>query len=176
MILNTIILFETNASSRSQVNYNWLTLVYRLSPTFWEFALGHFAFMKDLHDYLFLPTERNLKTILLWQKQMKSDNSDRCLSCSELYRGSMSSGSKGGPAKLPAWKLLSASLHQATITLNCICDHLCFTLIYFVPLLARCARRYQRSPNEFTFWVWEFLEMISHKLMATVSLLYKVLD
>lgn len=42
---------------------------------FWKFALCHFAFTKDLHEYLFLLTERNLKESLLLQKKAKSRNS-----------------------------------------------------------------------------------------------------
>lgn len=37
----------------------------------------------------------------------------------------------GYPKHLPR-KLLSASQCQATITLNCVCDHLCFISVYFV--------------------------------------------
>ena len=33
------------------------------------------------------------------------------------------------------------SLHQSTTALNCVCEPLCFILIYFVHLLARCVLR-----------------------------------
>ena len=46
--------------------------------------------------------------------------------------------SASGAAKLLPWELHSASQHQAIITLNCIHEHLCLILIYFVHLLARC--------------------------------------
>ena len=39
--------------------------------------------------------------------------------------------SQSGATRLLVWKLHTAS-HQATVALNCVCEHLCFISIYFV--------------------------------------------
>ena len=44
-------------------------------------------------------------------------------------------------------QLHPASQHQAARALNCFCEHLCFTSIHFVQLLATCVLQYQRSPR-----------------------------
>ena len=51
--------------------------------------------------------------------------------------------SERGTAQLPSWKLHQVSQHQATIALNCVYEHLCSFLIYY--LLARCVWRYQKN-------------------------------
>lgn len=61
--------------------------------------------------------------------------------------------SKSGPTKILSQELNSASQHQVTRTLNCICEHLCFISIYFVLPLARCVLRQL------------FLHFIPYKLM-----------
>ncbi|CAD7679313.1 unnamed protein product [Nyctereutes procyonoides] len=47
----------------------------------------------------------------------------------------------------PAWLLPRkphwASQQQTTGALNCVCEHLCFILIYMVHLLARCVLKFQ---------------------------------
>ena len=57
-----------------------------------------------------------------------------------------SSGS--GTTKLLPWELHSASQHQDTIALNCVCELLCFNSAYFVPPLIRYAQGYQKSLKE----------------------------
>ena len=54
-------------------------------------------------------------------------------------------GRESGPAKLLPQKLHSASQHQATRALNCVCEHLGFTTTYSVHPLARCVPRYQKA-------------------------------
>lgn len=46
----------------------WLVQV---SPSFQRFTLCHFTFMKDLHSYLFLLAERNLKRFTKKKKKGK---------------------------------------------------------------------------------------------------------
>ena len=48
---------------------------------------------------------------------------------------------QSGTTKLLPLELDSASLHQAAIALNCVSEHLCFILTYFLHLLARCVLR-----------------------------------
>lgn len=56
-----------------------------VSSAFQKFTLYHFAFIKDLPQYHFLPTERNLKIFTLIKKT-KSENSIHHLSVSELLK------------------------------------------------------------------------------------------
>ena len=60
----------------------------------------------------------------------------------------------------------SASQHQAAITLNCVCEHLCFISTYFVYLVTRCVLRYQKSLREIIFLVWECSKIVPYKLMV----------
>lgn len=63
-----------------------------------------------------------------------------------LYRGSAHSpSSEGGTAQLLPLQPHSAPQHQATQALSCVCEHLCFTSMYFVHPLASCVLGYQES-------------------------------
>ena len=76
---------------------------------------------------------------LLVQNKVKSKNGIQHLFCMELLRG------RGHPEQWEwhhqalSWELHSAS-HQATIALSCVCENLCFILIYSVHLLAGVLR------------------------------------
>ena len=52
-------------------------------------------------------------------------------------------------------KLLSGNYtqYQVTKTLSCVCEHLCFILIYFMHL-ARCVLRYQKSLGGYFLSLW----------------------
>ena len=52
----------------------FVTFKYRYPPLFLNFVLHHFAFMKYLHSCLFSVTERNLKWIFAFSKEVKSKN------------------------------------------------------------------------------------------------------
>lgn len=102
-----------------------------------HFISLHF-YKRAVKQYVSSLTKRNLKGIFLTKK---GENSIQHLSCSESTSpstGSVHHSSKSGPAKLLPLELHSASQHQAAIALNCACEHMCFILIYFLYLLARC--------------------------------------
>ena len=69
---------ESNTTERLSTKHHgpcpqWAYNV-QVSPTFWEFALHHFTFIKDLHSYLFLLTKRNLRKIFTLRKREESKN------------------------------------------------------------------------------------------------------
>lgn len=87
-----------------------------VSPTFRKFMLHHFAFTKDLL--------KEIQTrFSLLQKKAKSKN------CSDVVLPTSIPTSESGTSKLLPQDLHSASQHQATTVLNCVCEHLCFILI-----------------------------------------------
>jgi len=55
---------------------------------------------------------------------------------------------KSGPIELLPQEIHSTSQYPVARALNCVCEHLCFVLIYSVHPLARCVLRYQKSLKE----------------------------
>ena len=76
-----------------------------------------------------------------YENKEKSRNSIRCLFCGRLLEATRTPSSESSPAKLLPREPHSASLCQAITTLHCVWEHLCFTSVYFVYLLARCVLR-----------------------------------
>lgn len=60
------------------------------------------------------------------------------------YRGHMHPSSESGTAKLHPGTILSKS----TRALSCVYEHVCFILVYFTHVLARCVQMKQKSPRE----------------------------
>lgn len=67
---------------------------------------------------------------------------------SQPLKRQCSLGSESGTTKLLPQELYSASQPQASITLNCVREHLCFIWVYFVHPLARYILRYQKCLRE----------------------------
>lgn len=86
---------------------------------FWKFALYHFAFTKDLHEYLFSLTERNPKRVFAFIRKSESGNSVQPLFCRNLLRGSATPAETVAPKLLPK-ELHSGSQRQAAVALNCV--------------------------------------------------------
>ena len=97
-----------------QMEYN-----VQVSPSFRKFALYHFTFTKDPHQYLFLLTERNLKRIFPFRK-----NGTIVLSicfCRELFAEAvLTPQQREGTSRLFPQELHSAYQHQATKAVNCL--------------------------------------------------------
>ena len=109
-------------------------------------------------------------------KKVKSKNSLQHLFCSKQLERQRALGS-GGESSIT--RLLPWEPHRhhglglsRQSSLNCVCEHLCFLLIYFVHPLTRCASRYQKSLREFIFGVWENSEFFAQVLMVIASSLY----
>lgn len=111
-----------------------------------KFTSCQFAFTKELHKYLFSLSERNQKRILAFIKKKKKSRKQKQYSAFVLQESlwrqcDPRQNSESGTTKLPPQELHSAAQHPAAIALNCACEHLCSTLIYFVCPLARCVLR-----------------------------------
>lgn len=107
------------------------------------FDFCHFVFTKDLHSYRFSLTKRNPKRIIAVMKKGKKwkVGFSLCFAVSR-YRGRTHPQHWEWTHQAPSLRTIySASQHQATTALNCICEHLCFIFICFVHLLARCIPR-----------------------------------
>ena len=73
------------------------------------------------------------------KKKVKSKNNIQCFVLQQaILEAAGNPSSESGTTKLLPQELHSASQHQATIALNCACEHLYFILIYFVYPLASC--------------------------------------
>ena len=126
----------------------------QVSPLF-QSLLYATSLSQDLHYYLFLLTERNLKTIFA--------SSIQHLFCSELLQRQCTTPSgKSSTVRLLPWEphSISASSPRA---LNCVHEHLGFTSIYSVCTLTGCVPTY--LPLRFTsFW---FTEVIMGKALPS---------
>lgn len=69
----------------------------QVSPVFWKLTLCCFAFTKDLREYLFSLTERNLRGLSLLWKKAKPKNSVQHVFCSGCCWGSTRSQQGGWP-------------------------------------------------------------------------------
>ena len=95
--------------------------------------------MKDLHEYLFSLTERNLKRTFYFNKKGKKWKWHSVFASQQAFiEAAHTQSCRNGTTQLLLWKIYSASQHQAAIALNCVCEHLCFISVYFVYLLVRC--------------------------------------
>lgn len=107
-------------------------------PVFWKFA-------KDLHEYLFPFTERNLTFSFMrkrWKVKISVSFTTRHPEWWEWLH------------QAPSGELHLASWHQAAIPLSCACEqHLCSISIYFKHPLTRCVLRYQKGPRNVIFEV-----------------------
>lgn len=74
--------------------------------------------------------------------------------------------SKSGATKHLPQELHSASWHQAAIALSCVCEHVSFSLISSVHLLASYVVRYQKSLRKVIFGVWEHWKKLPYKFFA----------
>ena len=144
----------------------------------WKYrCVPHYAILLLRRHTYFLLTKRNWKIFTFTKKRQKvKESSIQHLFCSELLQRLLKS--RVSRALLLPQGLYSASQHQATRALNCICERLCFISIYFVHLLARHVLRCQKSLIEvffvFCFFlVWECSTNFTCKLMI-ISLLYTV--
>lgn len=78
---------------------------------------------------------------LLWKKTRNENMFSVCFGVSHYGGGMHPRHRDGGTAKLLPAELHTASSPQTTATWNCVCEHLCFVLIYRVRPLARCVLR-----------------------------------
>jgi len=116
----------------------------QISPAFQRFMLCHFTFTL----VPFSLTKRNLKRIFAFTTR---ENSIHHLFCKSLERQQAPSYVRmAPPSSFPG--TYTASQHQASTALNCVCKYLCFILIYVVQTLAKCVRRHQKSLKEAMFW------------------------
>lgn len=64
-------------------------------------TLCHFAFMKDLHYYLFLLTKINPKRIFAFMEKKKIESSIQCVSCCGLLQRECALGAAQQPHQAP---------------------------------------------------------------------------
>ena len=93
------------------------------------------GFTKDLHQYLFSVTERSPRRILPFMK--KGENHIQHLFCSSCHGGSMPPEWWEQLHQAPSWETTLSFSASSARAWNWVREHLCFTLIYFVHLLAR---------------------------------------
>lgn len=75
----------------------------RYTGTFWKFTLCHLAFMKGLHQYLFLLTKRNPERIFAsMKKKQKVKIAFRVCLAASCYKGSEHPGQWEGPCRTPS--------------------------------------------------------------------------
>lgn len=91
------------------------------------------------------------------------------------YRGHGYSEQQEWPHQAPSSGLYSASQHQATIALSCVCEHHCFILAYFGHPLARCVLRYQKSLRGYFSGLEHSKNFPLYKFMVSASSFYTIL-
>lgn len=74
----------------------------QVSPTFQKFGLWHFAFKKDLYQFQFLPTERNLKRISVFMKRQKVKSVRQHWTCRKPFERQRTQ-TRGQPHHAPSW-------------------------------------------------------------------------
>ena len=104
------------------------------NTAFWKFALHYFTLGKDLP--VFTNRKKSEKDFLFYEKSV-------------YFLGSYLPGT----FEKQEWHHQPSSprnytKHQATIALNCVCEHLCFISTYFVHLLASCILSHQKRLRE----------------------------
>lgn len=99
-------------------------------------------------SYLFLLTKRNPKRIHAFMKKKAKTKFSICFAASH-YRGS--TRSRAAREAPPSSSLGNAAPHPATRALDCVCEHLCFILIFVVPLRKMCSKISER-PRRGYFW------------------------
>ena len=136
--------------------------------------LCHFAFTKDLHHNLFSLIKRESREdFWSYEKTQKPKVVLSFVLQWAVIEAARTPSSKSGTIRL-LLGTTSASQQQAARALKCVCEHLCFILIYFVHELARCVLRYQKNLKEAIFGIWECSKCFPCKLMVMSSLLYIV--
>ena len=84
-------------------------------------------------------------------------------------------GSKNSPAKLLPRDLHSASQHQATRALKCVCEHLCCISILFCVFLGKTCPKVSEKPKKVYFLGLRMLKKFSYTLMVISSSPYAIL-
>lgn len=74
--------------------------MYTSIPAFPKFSLCHFTFTKDLHEYLFLLTETNLKMIFTYRKKVKNEKQVLSSCFQQAIREVVYTLGRAGTAKL----------------------------------------------------------------------------
>jgi len=125
---------------------------------------------------LVFANQKKSKEDVCFMKKSKKQKSCSVLVYSETLRSQHTPDSTCGAAQLLPRELHSASQGQATIVLNCVCEHLCFISIYFVRPLARCVLMYQKSLKEVILGVWKCSKNFPYTLMVIASLCHSKLQ
>ena len=89
--------------------------------------------------------KKKSKVGFAFRKKERSKIGIQHLFSSELLQRPGAQSGKSGLTELLPWKLLSESQHPAAVAFSCVCEHLCFILMYFVHSITRSVLRYQKS-------------------------------
>lgn len=118
--------------------YPWLFASSLYAMSLYATSLLHdFAFMTDLHQHLFSLNKRNPNRIFTIITKGKKQNQQLVFILKQLSLRRWHPEQQERPRQAAAQEFHSASQPQATITLNCVYEHLCFISTYFVHLLAK---------------------------------------
>lgn len=98
-------------------NVSVKAMMYTSIPAFPKFSLCHFTFTKDLHEYLFLLTETNLKMIFTYRKKVKNEKQVFSSCFQQAVREAVYTRGRVGTAKL---QTAGASQHQTVTALHCV--------------------------------------------------------
>lgn len=124
------------------------------TPSFPKFVL-HF-YERPTSVCVFVNWQKSKEEFFFYKRRRKMQTAfGICFAVSLLEMQHSPWTARVAPFKLLTRELHLASQHQTATALNCVCEHLCFILIYFVHLLARCVLRYQKSLERLFFGVWE---------------------
>lgn len=132
-------------------------------PRFQKSMLRHLALTKNLPQCL-----KNSKDFHLYEKRQKVKIAFGIHFAAGCYRDS-------GTPRAAKWYCPSPSpkhtQHLSHQTLNCVCEHQGFILIYFAHLFSKMCPKISEKPNR---GVWEHSKNFPYKLMVTASLRYSI--
>ena len=108
-------------------------------PHFWKVRFMPLCFYDRPTLVSVFANQKKSEEFCFYKRKVKSKNSIQCWFCSELLQRQHAPWAVrvALPSPFPG----NYTQHQAVITLNCVCEHLCFISIYFVIPLARCVLR-----------------------------------
>lgn len=113
----------------------FLETLIQVSPVLRKFALHPFAFIEDLHWYLFSASEKFEDDFHFDKEEVKSKNSILRSFCSKpVTEAAHTQRRENGPAKFLPRELHSTSQHEAALALNSVCVHLFYLDLFCASL------------------------------------------
>ena len=113
------------------LKYGWFTML----------CMPHPFYERLIFVPIFTKGKKSKEDFCFYKKRQKVKIAFSLCSAMSSYGGTEHPKQRERPHQGPCPESTLNLSASSTITLNCVCEHLCFILIYFVHPLARCVLR-----------------------------------